>query len=111
MNLFVFGIGYTAGHYLRQQGPQGIESVAIYPNRLPSNRGNTYLPPLFSTQRDAAEYEIFPNWDCENAGGEKKFVAGNPAQSSPACLVSKPNFFQGRTQGKFAHVNANDYSK
>src|SRR3989440_3076747 len=35
------------GHYLRQQGPQGIESAGIFGNkRAPINRGNTYNPPL-----------------------------------------------------------------
>ena len=33
------------GHYLRQGGPVGAESAAIWPHRLPSNRGNAYLPP------------------------------------------------------------------
>src|SRR5215217_9441313 len=33
------------GHYLRQLGPVGSESLAMYRNRLSTNRGNTYLPP------------------------------------------------------------------
>src|SRR5919198_720557 len=33
------------GHYLRQFGPAGLESAAIYRERLPSDRGNSYLAP------------------------------------------------------------------
>jgi phospholipid/cholesterol/gamma-HCH transport system substrate-binding protein len=109
----------SAGHYLRQFGPQGIESVAVYPNRLSSNRGNSYPPPLFLADRDSSTHEIFPNWDCNNTGaagdGSVPYSAGNPAgnpaNQHAACFVAKPNFFAGKTQGKFAHVDAGDYSK
>jgi phospholipid/cholesterol/gamma-HCH transport system substrate-binding protein len=56
------------GHYLRQGGPIGAEALAMWPQRLPSNRGNAYLPPTgpLSTQK-VSDYLIFPNFDCLNS--------------------------------------------
>ncbi|MEA2273801.1 MAG: phospholipid/cholesterol/gamma-HCH transport system substrate-binding protein, partial [Solirubrobacteraceae bacterium] len=54
------------GHYLRQSGPLGAESAAMYPQRLPTNRGNAYLSPNFSQTQKALDFLIFPNWDCNN---------------------------------------------
>src|SRR5215218_7622928 len=50
------------GHYLRQLGPVGSESLAMYRERPKTNRGNTYLPPLalFGDLKGAG---IFPNTD------------------------------------------------
>ena len=36
----------ATGHYLRQFGPSGAETVAVHPDRLSSNRGNAYINPL-----------------------------------------------------------------
>ena len=38
--------GGGTGHYLRQFGPLGAESVAIWKERAPTNRGNSYFQPL-----------------------------------------------------------------
>jgi phospholipid/cholesterol/gamma-HCH transport system substrate-binding protein len=56
------------GHYLRQNSPLGMESLAMWPQRLPSNRGNAYLPPTAGLSAPkVAEYLIFPNFDCLNS--------------------------------------------
>src|SRR3954449_9341851 len=39
--------GEGAGHYLRQWGPTGEETLAFWPNRPSANRGNAYLPPIW----------------------------------------------------------------
>ena len=81
------------GHYLRQFGPVGPESVAIQPRRSSSNRGNTYLNPLgVLNSPEAQKFKILPAWDCDNAGGEKE-PGGSPA--TPGCRVQKPFNFKG----------------
>jgi phospholipid/cholesterol/gamma-HCH transport system substrate-binding protein len=95
------------GHYLRQLGMTGLESLAIHQNRLSSNRGNAYLPPVF-TGREVAQRGILPNWDCNNAGGERPPQPG-PVGAQPACFM-KPNLiFKGKRQGRLPHVEAESY--
>jgi phospholipid/cholesterol/gamma-HCH transport system substrate-binding protein len=86
--------GYQIGpngeklHYLRQESPVGAETLAIWPQRLPSNRGNGYLQPGNLLSRKTAEYGIYANWDCKPSGGEKK---GERVQSdTPNCYVQDP---------------------
>jgi len=96
------------GHYLRQFGPQGVETAAIHPRRLSSNRGNAYLNPLgvISTP-EGAEYSILPSFDCRNAGGEKK-PGGTPA--TPGCRVQDGFEFKGSLTGRYPRLTAEDYS-
>jgi phospholipid/cholesterol/gamma-HCH transport system substrate-binding protein len=102
--------GGGVGHYLGQVGVTGAESVAVWRDRLSSNRGNTYLAPAdLLPQGRPPQYLMFPNWDCKPSGGEVKPSAGPPAR--PGCVLN-PNFtFQGKLQGRFPHVEAADYSK
>ena len=95
------------GHYLRQIGPSGPETIGVHAERLESNRGNSYFLPgdLFATPR-AAEFLIEPSWDCRNAGGETK-----PSEDVKGCWVPARQTFQGKLQGRFPHVEAADYSK
>src|SRR3954465_3721578 len=60
------------GHYLRQYGPAGAETVAIYASRPKTNRGNSYLGGTQIQGDKHAKYNIFPSSDCSNAGGEFK---------------------------------------
>jgi phospholipid/cholesterol/gamma-HCH transport system substrate-binding protein len=94
------------GHYLRQFGVTGAESVAQHRKRLSSHRGNAYPAPLEagSSPKEGA-FEIFPNWDCKPSGGETR-----PSQAGPGCFETTPLEFGGRLQGKFPHVEAQDYS-
>ena len=99
------------GHYLRQISPGGSETLGVHRTRLETNRGNTYLPPLALSSQQTAANDMFPNWDCKNTGGEHpKHPSEIPGQASPACTVAKPIFFQGKTQGAFAHVEGETYA-
>jgi hypothetical protein len=91
------------GHYLRQIGPGGAESLAIYRERLEANRGNTYLPPeaLFG---DHEGKFIFPNYDCKPSGGEVP-----PTEGKPGCRDQKRFQFGGKLQGQFPRVEQADY--
>ena len=51
-------------HYLRQIGPRGSEAVAVYGDRLETNRGNGYLAD--GVLNANAAQGIFPNFDCKN---------------------------------------------
>jgi virulence factor Mce-like protein len=93
------------GHYLRQFGPTGAESAAIYPRRLRSNRGSTYLGPRHLFGPEAMTYLMSPSSDCSNAGGQTPASDG-----TPGCWKHGPEEFQGRLQGDFPHVEAEDYS-
>jgi phospholipid/cholesterol/gamma-HCH transport system substrate-binding protein len=101
----------ATGHILRQLSPFGSETLGVHRTRLETNRGNTYLPPLAMSSQQTAANDMFPNWDCKNAGGEHpKRPSDNPLQSSPACVVAKPIFLQGKTQGAFPHLDAETYA-
>jgi phospholipid/cholesterol/gamma-HCH transport system substrate-binding protein len=97
--------GGGVGHYLRQFGPLGAESAAIYPERLPSNRGQTYVGPKHLYGPEAMTYLDAPSTDCSNAGGTHP-----PQNGDPGCWKHDPMKFQGRLQGDFPHVEADDYS-
>ena len=97
------------GHYLRQLSVNGIESIGIHRNRVSTNRGNSYLPPVVSGP-ETARRMILPNWDCKPAGGERD-PAPAPVGSQPGCWVAPKLHFQGRQQGSFAHVERADYSR
>ena len=111
--------GGGTGHYLRQFGPLGAESAGIWKERAPTNRGNSYIIPmgLASTNEDAGQtynkYKITGQFDCEQSG-----VKPAPTDGSPGCWVQNHNpfdpkskfTFQGKVQGAFPHVEADDYS-
>jgi virulence factor Mce-like protein len=98
--------GGGVGHYLRQFGPLGPESAAIYPQRLRTNRGQTYVGPQQLFGPEAMDYLISPSSDCRNAGGDTK-----PSDGTPGCWKHGGIPFQGRIQGDFPHVEAEDYLK
>jgi virulence factor Mce-like protein len=98
----------ATGHYLRQFGPTGAETLAIHRQRLASNRGNAYIDALGVIGRELATTAILPNWDCRNAGGEK--AADTGTGGTPACRVQRPIAFQGKTLA-FPHVDAANYAR
>jgi phospholipid/cholesterol/gamma-HCH transport system substrate-binding protein len=99
----------TLGHYLRQFGPSGAETLAIHPTRLRSNRGNAFPNPLGVIQGPAApKFKVLPAWDCKNAGGEKEPGGDTPA--SPGCHVAKDFEYKGVAR-HFPHNDRDDYSK
>jgi len=98
----------STGHYLRQFGPAGAETVAVHPNRLSSNRGNAYPNPLAFVNPNIHTKGIIPAYDCDNAGGEKEVTDG--PQGTAACYLQAPFTFRGETR-KFPHIERFDYSK
>ena len=98
--------GGGVGHYLRQFGPLGAESAAIYKERLPTNRGETYVGPGHLFGPEAMTYLGAPSSDCSNTGGEHP-----PSQGNPGCYKGKPLKFASRIQGDFPHIQAENYLK
>src|SRR5919206_195623 len=96
--------GGGVGHYLRQFGPLGSESAAIYRERLPTNRGQTYVGPGHLFGPESMTFLDAPSSDCANTGGEHP-----PSQGNPGCYKAKPLRFQGRIQGDFPHIQAENY--
>jgi len=104
------------GHYLRQIGPLGPETVGLYSKRPNIDRGNTYVTPTFLSGRDREQQGIFPNWDCKNtdSGGPVEGSANPPSgqppnQGTPPCWIAPTIPFQGQNQ-RYPHVNAADYT-
>ncbi len=112
--------GGGTGHYLRQFGPLGSESVGIWRERAPTNRGNSYFQPLSLAESKASagraynKFKITGQFDCANSGEKPA-----PTDGSPGCLVQNRNpfdpghkfSFNGKQiQGAFPHVEADDYS-
>jgi len=83
----IFGGGGT-GHYLRQFGPSGPETLSLQPNRDPDNRGNVYPLPLWLGQifnaggRFSGDWGL-PAWDCRNTGGDHR--SSRDTSGHPAC--------------------------
>jgi virulence factor Mce-like protein len=104
----VASVGGT-GHYLRQMGPTGAETLGIHTTRLGTNRGNDYLGPTALADPDTFKKLIFPNWDCKPSGGEVAPVTSSlPVGAAPACFVATPVPFQGRNTA-LPHVEAATY--
>ncbi|MDX6644061.1 MAG: phospholipid/cholesterol/gamma-HCH transport system substrate-binding protein [Solirubrobacteraceae bacterium] len=80
------------GHYLRQLGPLGLETAAIYTQRPAVDRGNTYPRPIFLAGNDVGQHLIFPNWDCVPSGGPVENSPNGPplGNGTPACFVQGP---------------------
>jgi virulence factor Mce-like protein len=97
------------GHYLRQLGVSGFESIGIHRNRASTNRGNAYLPPVY-TGRETSRRLIQPNWDCGPSGGPQE-PRPAPVGASPGCWIYPPLQFQGRLQNRFSHVERANYRR
>jgi hypothetical protein len=107
--------GGGTGHYLRQFGPTGPETLSLSPTRDAGNRGNTYPPPLWLSQifnaggRFPGDWGL-PSWDCGNAGGQHPSSSSPPPNGTQACWVPAPGgHLLGQPQA-FPHVTAAHYS-
>jgi hypothetical protein len=118
------------GHYLRQWGPSGQETLAFWPSRPGIDRGNAYLPPVWQGE-EYAKRMIFPQADCANAtanqpDGTRQVTPApsadksspddenrSPGGSEPSCWVFPPKPAPGKdgVPGQFPRVTAEDYSK
>jgi phospholipid/cholesterol/gamma-HCH transport system substrate-binding protein len=100
------------GHYLRQFGPTGPETVAIYPNRDTANRGNAYLPPTAYSGPERAQKMIVPSFDCKNTASGGPETTKYPNQSGdPSCWTAPPPSYPPGNTSEFPHIGAADYSK
>lgn len=89
-------------HTLRQLPYVSDESLAIYPSRIETNRGNGYLQPLAINSSDSASHGIPPSFDCDNSG-EIPASAATPEMAP--CWVApnfSPTFGGGRAPQIFA---------
>jgi phospholipid/cholesterol/gamma-HCH transport system substrate-binding protein len=77
----------ATGHVLRQTSYTSAESLALWPQRLPSNRGNGYPMPRYLAEEPTARNEIFPNFDCKPSG-VKRPDPGPIPPASAACFVA-----------------------
>jgi phospholipid/cholesterol/gamma-HCH transport system substrate-binding protein len=77
----------STGHALRTINTFSAESLGMYPNRLPTNRGNSYIGPFRYADPRALSFGIgIPSFDCNNTGvGEKTAEPDNAA-----CVVQPP---------------------
>jgi phospholipid/cholesterol/gamma-HCH transport system substrate-binding protein len=97
------------GHYLRQFGPIGPESVGMYANRPAASRGNAYLNPGALSGQRRAQTMIFPNFDCDNAGGEHQ-TATPDSSDMPSCFVQDPPAWPPGNKLRYPHIDRADYS-
>ena len=109
--------GNGVGHYLRQFGPAGPETLGLAPTRDSGNRGNDYPAPLWLPSGNYAQADFaagnLPAWDCKNVGngtGPSHFTpssAGPPATES--CWV-QPKLGGAPQQYQIPQINAAKYS-
>ncbi len=113
------------GHYLRQFGPVGAETLSFSTNRDSDNRGNTYPPPLwlanpasFSAGGKFPGSFALPSWDCNNTGAPgngEQAASGTPSQfvqGQQACWVAPPlnNLIGQHGASRFPQIQAAHYS-
>jgi hypothetical protein len=118
--------GNGTGHYLRQFGPTGAETLSFAANRDPDNRGNTYPPPLWLADGGAytaggnyAGSFALPSWDCNNTGAPgngQQAATGTPSQfvqGQQACWVAPPlsGLIGQNNASRLPHINQATYSK
>ena len=84
-------------HYLRQLSITGTETLALYQNRVPTNRGHGYVRDGVLNGFEAASNGIFPNFDCKNldysasgSGGDTDEDELLPGQTKPGINLSPP---------------------
>jgi phospholipid/cholesterol/gamma-HCH transport system substrate-binding protein len=93
----------SARHTLRQLGYISQESLALYAERLPTNRGNGYIRPfnVLTEERTSAEQAMFPSFDCNNTGsGEVLRDDPRTGVSFAPCWIDKD--YQQRFGGERA---------
>jgi hypothetical protein len=105
--------GVPCGHYLRQFGPTGPETLGIYTTRDKANRGNTYPAPLWLVDPQNLQKGNFASWDCKNTGapgdGSQPTSSSPPPNGTASCWVAPP--LPGAAgQGQTPHITAAQYS-
>ena len=98
------------GHYLRQFGPIGPESIAMYAQRPAASRGNAYPRPDALTGAKRDRYMMFGNFDCKNAGGERMTQVPDTSDA-PSCFVQDPPAWPPGNTRPYPHIDAASYSR
>jgi hypothetical protein len=98
------------GHDLRQFGPIGPETVAIYPQRPAASRGNATRHPTRSPAKKRDKYMMFGNFDRKNAGRERMTQVPDTSDA-PSCFVQDPPAWPPGNASPYPHIGAADYSK
>ncbi|MBV8430614.1 MAG: MCE family protein [Solirubrobacterales bacterium] len=107
--------GNGTGHYLRQFGPSGPETLSLAPNRDADNRGNTYpssvwLGQIFNAGGNFPGDWGLAAWDCKNTGGNHPSTPSNgaPGSEHPACWTQP--VLPGASQYRTPPISAAGYS-
>jgi ABC-type transporter Mla subunit MlaD len=82
-------------HALRQLSYTSAESLAVYPERPETNRGNGYPQPNALSGPSSVAHGIFPNFDCKPSGGEVNQQPPDPANANCFVAPNFPNEFGG----------------
>jgi len=105
--------GNGTGHYLRQFGPTGPETLSFAPKRDANNRGNDYPTPLWlpSGSTSVGANGNLPAWDCKNSstGGDTPGNPGPGPNSEQPCWV-QPVLPESPQQYKVAPLPPAKYS-
>ena len=100
--------GGGTGHYLRQFGPTGPDTVSLSAKRSSGARGNSYPYGANLSIPQIGQFLIIPNHDCDNAGGEV-VADDSDINGHPACFVQPAA--PGQPQGTPQVGAKADYSK
>jgi phospholipid/cholesterol/gamma-HCH transport system substrate-binding protein len=103
--------GGSNGHYLRQFSPVGAETLGIFTNRDPANRGDTYPNPVWLADPKNLPLGDFGAWDCNNTGapGNGTTTANTtPLIGHPSCWVAPT--LPGAQPGQIPHIVPAQYS-
>jgi phospholipid/cholesterol/gamma-HCH transport system substrate-binding protein len=82
-------------HFLRLISPINSEELAVYPTRLPTNRGNGYIGPNGIGDPNVVKYRsLFASHDCNNTGATGGLgggqVTADPASNPPSQVGQFP---------------------
>ena len=112
------GLAYTVppespdsvGHVQRSLSPAGLESISLWPERLPTDRGRTYRSPLDHGGRRYAHELIQPSWDCNNTGKGEFTTQKHDTDDAPSCwTLGFPGWID--KPGVLPHFERADYSR
>jgi phospholipid/cholesterol/gamma-HCH transport system substrate-binding protein len=92
--------GQQAPRYaLRILSYLSAQSLSIYPNRIPTNRGNAYFHPNGLIAQGAPRKGIFPNFDCKNLDYSPSGSGGDPDEDPLLPGQRKPGVNNGKPPG------------
>ena len=101
--------GGGVGHYLRQFGPTGPDTVALSPTRQKFTRGNAYPYGANLAIPELGKFLIIPSHDCDNTGEGEVPPKDDPVDGHAGCFVQPAA--PGQAQGTPQVGSKDDYSK